>query len=215
MFHLVKGLYDSYNKKEEYSVLILGLDNAGKTTFLEQLKSMYIPKYKKLPPSRILPTMGQNVGTIQIPASSASTGKPTLLKFWDVGGQHTLREFWSEYYTTCHAIIFIIDSCDKERLLECSSVLSSIVTENEDVLEGLPILMLANKMDVELSEDGTGPLELVDIKEIFNPIAESLSARDSRVLPISAITGEGVKEAIDWLHVRLSRNKASRPPSYK
>lgn len=31
MYHLVKGIYSRYTMKEEYSVLILGLDNAGKT----------------------------------------------------------------------------------------------------------------------------------------------------------------------------------------
>ncbi|KAG7877809.1 hypothetical protein KL905_001075 [Ogataea polymorpha] len=198
MFHLAQSLYSSYTRKDEYSVLILGLDNAGKTTFLEQLKSIYVPNYKELRPERILPTVGQNVGTIQVHG--------TLLKFWDVGGQDSLRELWSEYYSNSHAIVFVIDSCDKERLVECSNVLTGVMSN--ELIEGLPILMLANKQD---REDET-KLELVDIKEIFNPIAENLNARDSRVLPVSAITGEGVKDAIEWLYTRLIRNKMNRPP---
>lgn len=43
--------------------------------------------------------------------------------------------------------------------------------------------MLANKQDRE------DRLEVEEIKEIFNKIAERMSARDSRVLPISALTG--------------------------
>ena len=58
-------------------------------------------------------------------------------------------------------------------------------------------------------------MEIQDIKEIFNQIAEHLSARDSRVLPVSALTGEGVSDAMDWLTPRLIRNKKSRPPEYK
>ncbi|VEU20276.1 DEKNAAC101083 [Brettanomyces naardenensis] len=201
MFHLAQSLYDSWNAREEYSVLILGLDNAGKTTLLEEVKSSYIPNYKKLPPNRILPTMGQNVATIKV--------NKVYLKFWDVGGQDTLRELWDEYYETAHAIVFVIDSCDKDRLVECSNALTKIVTN--DLVEGLPILMLANKQDL----DSPDKMELVDIKEIFNPIAESLNARDSRVLPVSAITGNGVKEAIEWLQVRVSRNKVNRPPKYR
>ncbi|CDK28259.1 unnamed protein product [Kuraishia capsulata CBS 1993] len=200
MFHLAKGLYESWNKKGQYSVLILGLDNAGKTTFLEKLKSIYTPNAKTIPINRILPTVGQNVGTIPMDAH-------TTLKFWDVGGQETLRELWTEYYATAHGIIFVIDSTDKDRLVECQRVLSQVVTN--ELIEGIPVLMLANKQDIP------DKLEVEDIKEIFNVIAEHLSARDSRVLPISAITGDGVKEAIEWLGIRLSRNKTNRPPIYK
>lgn len=201
MFHLAKSLYDNYNAREEYSVLLLGLDNAGKTTFLEEAKQEYIPHYHKLPPTRVMPTVGQNVATLKV--------HKVYLKFWDVGGQDTLRELWEEYYDKAHAIVFVIDSNDKARLVECADALRKVVTN--DAVEGVPILMLANKQDV----DSPDKMELADIKEIFNPIAESLNARDSRVLPVSAMTGEGVKEAIEWLQVRLVRNKANRPPNYR
>ncbi|OWB53796.1 hypothetical protein B5S27_g5405 [[Candida] boidinii] len=190
------------NTNEKYSVLILGLDNAGKTTFLEKLKSLYIENYKEIPSERILPTVGQNIGTIPY-------DKSCQIKFWDVGGQDSLRDLWHEYYENCHGIVFVIDSTDKERLIECQKALSTVVTN--EMNEGIPILMLANKQDVKKDDK----LEVEDIKEIFNVIAEHLSARDSRVLPISAKNGEGVKEAIDWLAIRLIRNKANRPPDYK
>ena len=79
----------------------------------------------------------------------------------------------------------------------------------DDEVEGVPILMLANKQDMPER------MEVQDIKEIFNQIAEHLSARDSRVLPVSALTGEGVKDAIDWMTLRLERNKKVRRPLYK
>lgn len=75
-----------------------------------------------------------------------------------------------------------------------------------DGVEGVPVLMLANKQDVE------GALRVEEIKEVFNKIAVKLGARDSRVLPISALEGDGVREAVDWLMVRLQRNKMTRPP---
>lgn len=53
---------------------------------------------------------------------------------------------------------------------------------NEEV-EGVPVLMLANKQDVE------GALRVEQIKEVFNKIAVKLGARDSRVLPVSALEG--------------------------
>lgn len=75
-----------------------------------------------------------------------------------------------------------------------------------DQAEGVPVLMLANKQDVQ------GCLDIHEIKEIFNDIAVKLSARDSKVMAISALTGSGVPEAIDWLLSRVQRNSMERPP---
>lgn len=198
MFHLAKGLYNNWNRKEQYSILILGLDNAGKTTFLETLKKSYSLHSKEL--SKITPTVGQNVA--QVPMD-----KNCILKFWDVGGQQNLRAMWPEYYPQCHGIIFVVDSTDRSRIGECNDVLATVMMD-EDV-EGVPVLMLANK------QDRPDAMEVQDIKQIFNKIAEHLSARDSRVLPLCALTGEGVREAAEWLLIRLQRNKANRPPQYR
>lgn len=196
----------------EYSVLILGLDNAGKTTFLEKLKSIYLPNAKVIPPERIIPTIGQNVSVIPLDLKLKDgyrKNQPTLLKFWDVGGQNAVRELWSEYYELTHGIIFVIDSTDRERLIECQQELTKIM--DNEYLENIPILMCANKQDVT----NESKLEVEDIKEIFNVIAEHLNARDSRVLPISAMTGDGISEAINWLGVRILRNKLNKPPDIR
>ncbi|CAL9738200.1 ADP-ribosylation factor-like protein 3 [Monosporozyma servazzii] len=198
MFHLVRGLYNNWNKREQYSVLILGLDNAGKTTFLETLKRLYNLNSKDL--DKIVPTVGQNIATI-------TTKENILLKFWDVGGQELLRSMWSEYYSQCHAIIFVVDSTDRSRIDEWKDTLTSIMMDDE--IESVPVLMLANK------QDRPDRMEIQDIKEIFNQIAEHLSARDSRVLPVSALKGDGIIDSMDWLILRLQRNKKLRSPIYK
>ena len=36
--------------------------------------------------------------------------------------------------------------------------------------------------------------------------------RDSRVLPCSALSGKGVREAVEWIATRVGWNKESRPP---
>src|SRR5208282_1977885 len=87
----------------EYSVLLLGLDNAGKTTLHEQIKALYLSNHPS-PKLKTVPTVGQNVSTITLP--------DMYLKIWDVGGQHSLRKLWQSYYSSCHAIIFVIDSTD-------------------------------------------------------------------------------------------------------
>ncbi len=199
----------------EYSVLLLGLDNAGKTTLLEQIKAHFLPTHPE-PHLKTVPTVGQNVSTITLPE--------LYLKVWDVGGQHSLRKLWQSYYASCHAIVFIIDSSDVGdadieklgkgdnagvgRLEECKLVLESVL-QNEDT-EGVPLLVLANKQDRE------DCVEVVRIKEgLVRRVFEGEKAggiRDSRVLPISALTGTGVREAVEWLCSRVKWNKESRPP---
>ncbi|CCK67903.1 Arf family GTPase ARL3 KNAG_0A02140 [Huiozyma naganishii CBS 8797] len=199
MFHLAKGLYHNWTRREQYSVLILGLDNAGKTTYLETLKRTYSLHSKPL--DKIVPTVGQNVAMIPV-----DNGRK-VLKFWDVGGQEALRNMWSEYYSQCHAIVFVVDSTDSSRIDEWERTLTSIMMDDD--VEGVPVLMLANK------QDRPDRIEIQDIKEIFNQIAEHLSARDSRVLPVSALNGDGIKDSMEWLTVRLDRNKKGRPPILK
>ena len=85
----------------------------------------------------------------------------------------------------------------------------------EDVLghdeaEGVPLLVLANKQDRE------DCVEVVRIKEgLVKRVFEGTkggSIRDSRVLPVSALTGTGVREAVDWVRTRVKWNKEGRAP---
>jgi ADP-ribosylation factor related protein 1 len=229
MYHLAKGLYLYATSKEgsyipvslplqvpsqakqspEYSVLLLGLDNAGKTTFHEQVKALFLPS-APAPKLKTVPTVGQNVSTITLP--------DMYLKIWDVGGQHSLRKLWQSYYTSCHAIVFIIDSTDigdgslesdvTGRLEECRLVLEDVLGNEET--EGVPLLVLANKQDRE------DCVEVVRIKEgLVKRVFEGgrgAGIRDSRVLPVSALTGTGVKEAVEWVRTRVKWNKEGRPP---
>lgn len=190
-------------------MILLGLDNAGKTTFHEQTKSLFSPEHPD-PKLKTVPTVGQNVSTLTLP--------DMYLKIWDVGGQLSLRSLWQSYYASCHAIVFIIDSTDigdghmehdgSGRLDECRLVLEDVLQNSET--EGVPLLILANKQDRE------DCVEVVRIKEgLVKKVFEgekAASIRDSRVLPVSALTGTGVREAIDWVRSRVKWNKESRPP---
>ena len=94
------------------------------------------------------------------------------------------------------------------RLEECRLVLEHVL-QNEQT-EGVPVLVLANKQDRE------DCVEVVSIKEgLVRKVIEGEkggSVRDSRVLPLSALTGTGVKEAVEWLCSRVKWNKDARPP---
>ena len=94
------------------------------------------------------------------------------------------------------------------RLEECKLVLESVLASADTV--GVPILVLANKQDRE------DCVETVKIKEgLVRPVFEGDKGggvRDSRVLPVSALTGTGVGEAVEWIRSRVRWNKEGRPP---
>ncbi|XP_065321953.1 ADP-ribosylation factor-related protein 1-like isoform X2 [Gordionus sp. m RMFG-2023] len=88
MFSLFYGFYKYLTKKDEYFVLILGLDNAGKTTYLEQAKIKYSQNLNKSNLHRVTTTVGMNIGSIII--------GPSKLNFWDLGGQEELQSLWDK-----------------------------------------------------------------------------------------------------------------------
>ena len=40
------------------------------------------------------------------------------LNFWDLGGQKELQSLWEKYFLECHAIVFVVDSTDSQRIQE-------------------------------------------------------------------------------------------------
>jgi len=108
MFSLLYGLFRYLFQREEYFVLILGLDNAGKTTFLEQSKTKLNDHYRGVPLNKITATVGLNIGRIHT--------NGIVLNFWDLGGQTELQTLWDKYFLESHAVIYVVDSSDKERL---------------------------------------------------------------------------------------------------
>ncbi|XP_050545050.1 ADP-ribosylation factor-related protein 1-like isoform X2 [Daktulosphaira vitifoliae] len=187
MYTLLYGFYKYLTQKDEFCVLILGLDNAGKTTYLESSKTKFNKNYRGINPSKITTTVGFNVGSIDVDRVS--------LNFWDLGGQSELQSLWDKYYSECHAVIYIVDSSDRDRM-----------DESKRTFAGIPLLILANKQDIP---DCMG---VRDVKPIFNQNAHLIGRRDFMVMPISALTGDGINEGIKWLIESIQRNVDIRPP---
>ncbi|KAF8070807.1 P-loop containing nucleoside triphosphate hydrolase protein [Lyophyllum atratum] len=212
MYHLLKGLHEHLTRKEEFSVIIIGLDGAGKTSLLEKIKTLYNDT-PGLSPDKIAPTVGQNTGTITLPSS--------ILQFWDLGGQRGIRNIWPKYYDDCHAVVYVIDAEDRERLGEGWEVFDAVLSAPQ--ILGVPLLLLANKQDSPLSL----PVEEIrhDYEDWYQRKLES-ARRDTRygegetertarkeriasleVLGVSALEGTGVREAVDWLFIRVQNSR--------
>ncbi|XP_036851831.1 ADP-ribosylation factor-like protein 5A isoform X2 [Manis javanica] len=85
---------------QEHKVIIVGLDNAGKTTILYQFSMNEVVHTS--------PTIGSNVEEIVI--------NNTRFLMWDIGGQESLRSSWNTYYTNTEFVIVVVDSTDRERI---------------------------------------------------------------------------------------------------
>ena len=97
---LVSKLLTTLLGSKEVRVLILGLDNAGKTTILYKLQMGEVVT--------TVPTIGFNVETVQY--------KNLRFQVWDLGGQTSIRPYWRCYYQNTSAIIYVVDSSDSDRM---------------------------------------------------------------------------------------------------
>lgn len=174
--------------KDEFRVLILGVDKAGKTTLLEKLKSIYL-KGEGLPPDRVVPTVGLNIGRIE--------DANAKLVFWDLGGQVGLRTIWEKYYEEAHAIMFVIDAATASSFEDAKSALEKVIRHEH--LRGAPLLIVANKQDLP------GVINDEELAKFLN--FKELDDRPYMFQAVSAYDGRGIKSGIDWLVEQMEKSK--------
>lgn len=163
-------------------VLFLGLDDAGKTTLLDQVHS--IATGNPMTEGETVPTIGFNTKTIHVGG--------LVVEAWDLGGQAIIRPMWRCYFSESAAIVFVVDACDRERMHVASKELHALLCEPE--LAGVPLLVVCNKMDLCIASPVEEVARLVDL--------ETIQDRIWTIQEVSALTGRGVRETMDTL-VRL------------
>lgn len=138
----------SKNNLTEKRILILGLDNAGKTSILLQLKeNEFMPKS--------VPTIGLNIEQVEF--------RDYNLTFWDVGGQAT--KLWRHYFDSVDGMIFVIDSTDNARMSKAKHELYRV--GNEPALASVPYLLMFNKIDLDEQRVPLGELiQKIDVEEL-------------------------------------------------
>ncbi|XP_075865932.1 ADP-ribosylation factor-like protein 3 isoform X2 [Microcebus murinus] len=152
---------------QEVRILLLGLDNAGKTTLLKQLASEDI--------SHITPTQGFNIKSVQ--------SQGFKLNVWDIGGQRKIRPYWRNYFENTDILIYVIDSADRKRFEETGQELAELLEEEK--LSCVPVLIFANKQDLLTAAPASEIAEGLNLHTIRDRIWQIQSC--------SALTGEGVQ----------------------
>ena len=157
----------------EMRILILGLDGAGKTTILYRLQVGEVVT--------TIPTIGFNVEQV--------TYKNLKFQVWDLGGQTSIRPYWRCYYSSTDAIIYVVDSSDKDRIGISKQELISMLEEEE--LKKAVLVVLANKQDLETA---------MSVAEVHQALGlDLLKSRTFQIFKTSAVKGEGLEEAMEWL----------------
>ncbi|THY64691.1 ARF/SAR superfamily, partial [Aureobasidium pullulans] len=178
--------------KKEIRILILGLDNAGKTTLLYRLKvRLLLMPFPCTALTDSFRQIGEVVTTIPTIGFNVESVNYKNLNFnvWDLGGQTSIRPYWRCYYANTAAVIFVIDSTDVDRLSTAADELSAML--NEEELRDAALLVFANKQD-QPGAKGAG-----DISEALR--LGELKDRNWTIVACSAIDGRGVSEGMDWM----------------
>jgi len=167
---------------QEMEIAILGLANAGKSSFVNILST-------GVHEENLMPTLGFQM-------SKVTKGKVTI-KIWDMGGQRPLRKMWEKYCRGCEVIAFVVDSADVNSFKLASSELHTLLARPSVVQ--IPLLVLMNKNDLSTA---------VPAAEIANLLGlDKIKDRDVAYYSTSCKTINNIDKAVDWI---VQHNKSSR-----
>mmetsp|Transcript_20635 Transcript_20635/g.53622 ORF Transcript_20635/g.53622 Transcript_20635/m.53622 type:complete len:181 (-) Transcript_20635:1229-1771(-) len=165
--------------KEQHKLIIVGLDNAGKTTILYQfLMNEVVVTH---------PTIGSNLEEVTV--------NNLHFLMWDVSGQEGLsgRETWPLYYSGAKCLILVVDSSDRERVPIIREELHTMMA-HEDLKDAL-LLVYANKQDAA---------EALSAAEISTMLGlAKLKGRSYHIQACCALTGEGLYPGMEWVTGQL------------
>ena len=149
-------LFDKLWGKKEMRILMVGLDAAGKTTILYKMKLgeivTTIPTIGMISPfAQLCLIYVGHTTNLLFPGFNVETVEYKNIQFtvWDVGGQDKIRPLWRHYFQNTQGIIFVVDSNDRDRVVEAREELQRML--NEDELRDAILLVFANKQDLPVS----------------------------------------------------------------
>lgn len=160
---------------KEASIIIIGLDNAGKSTLLHRLAKNAFGTFA--------PTEKPIEDEFNIAGIS--------FKAYDLGGHEAVRQIWDDFLPECDGVVFVVDSADSDRLSECEEELSALSAES--ALYEVPIAVLFNKEDLPFA------LNSEDLEKSLN--WGSLERREGPIknFRVSVLRETGYTEAFQWL----------------
>lgn len=158
------------------TIAIFGLDNAGKTS--------------------LLAAMGGNIDTETQPTVGFSPTQFQTDKYdiciFDLGGAKNFRGIWTHYFHDCHAMIYVVDSSDEQRIAESSKVFSDVVSHK--YMAGKPVLVFSNKKDKAGSKSAHSVGEQLRLDSVILP------GTRTKIVPTCGIAEDAeVDQGVEWI----------------
>ena len=166
-------------------IVFMGLDNAGKTTLLHMLTH---DKMTQSPPTFH-------------PGSEEFTVGNCKVKAFDLGGHETARKVWDNYHSTADAVIYLIDTADRERFNEAKVELDKLLAI--EGMQNTPFLILGNKIDIAGAASEQELRHLMGLhqttgKTTFN-VGKDTGVRPIELFMCSILKKHGYGEGFQWL----------------
>ncbi|MCK4239404.1 MAG: 50S ribosome-binding GTPase, partial [Candidatus Lokiarchaeota archaeon] len=136
----------SSSRFSQKKVLLIGLDNGGKTSILNVVQD----KYSMV--KNILPTRGVQREQLDFFGFGVVS--------WDLGGQIQYREnlYFKRpelYFSEADLLLYVVDVQDPKRFVESANYLKIVLQVLEDLNEKPELLIILNKFDPDLKNDKT------------------------------------------------------------
>ncbi|XP_039074031.1 ADP-ribosylation factor-like protein 13A [Hyaena hyaena] len=186
MFRLLTSCWSRLKTPQEtrrnVTIIIIGLDNSGKTVLVEA--------FQRLLPSRMENSMKSELTTLLLDEYEVS--------IYDLSGDMKGRETWPNYYAQAHGLVFVLDSSDLGRMQEVKIILTRLLSDKR--VAGKPILLMANKQD---KKDALLPCDIIEYLLLEGLVNDNKSL--CRVEPCSAIKNlqrknhQPIIEGLRWL----------------
>jgi GTP-binding protein SAR1 len=170
-------------KNKNGKLVLLGLDNAGKTTLLHRLKT---GKFEQFEQTKSYHREDLVMAGIRFSA-------------YDLGGHDAARQAWSDYYCDAQAVIFMVDAANPTRFEEAREQLDALL--REESLRKVPFLILGNKVDCERAVSESHLAMTMGLTSM-TPLNQTTATPGQRVLRLfmcSVKTKFGYAEGIQWL----------------
>jgi len=181
------NVFSSLFKKTEVKILMLGLDGAGKSTMLYKLNMGEI--------TTTIPIIGFNVTQIKV--------DNLHLTAWSLSSRDRIRSLWKHYFEEVQAVIYVIDSNDRDRLDEGLDELRKITEQVQ--LEDTVFLIMANKQDLP------NAYSVSELFEIFTGFFANIQPQFKWNIQGTVGTGgEGMVEGLNWLAENIALNEARK-----
>jgi small GTP-binding protein len=183
-----------YQREEFYKVFLFGIDEVGKTSFVRWLKTGEFNE------NYFTPTRKFNIEYVK-------TEDKGLLAIWDMPGQRNFRRKWLIGLQDSNVIVYMIDIANQRRFEESKKEIWNILHNPE--LNGVPLLILGNKVDLVTTPNNQSESQIQKLKEeIFTYFDfNEIHSRDWEFLFTSVKTNYNIEKTVQTIFELVSKYK--------